>query len=239
MPGYFLVVLPEFLLAALACGVVLGVRDLAGRRTDPFRPAGRLLLILASVGPLAAAVVLRTPVYDTVRHFLFLVPFLCSLAALAACRIWREFIAGRRPRRMAAALLLAAGALYYAGILVRLHPYESVYYNVFAGGLKGAEGWYEIDYWGASLRESALWLANHTRTDGADASSSYAVNVCGNAMIVLGYLPANFHLTMNPEEADFVIAYTRYDCAPERYGTAVHSVTRDGVTLSTVYARSR
>jgi len=177
-------------------------------------------------------------VYDTVRHFLFLVPLFCSLAALVVCRLWREFIAGHRLRRMAAMLLAAAATVYYAGILVRLHPYESVYYNVFTGGLKGAEGRYELDYWGTSLRESALWLADHTRTNSADPSPSYAVHVCGNALIVKGYLPANFRLTMNPEEADFVIAYTRYDCAPERYGTAVHSVTRDGVPLSTVYSRS-
>jgi len=46
--------------------------------------------------------------------------------------------------------------------MVRLHPYESVYFNrLVAGGLPRAAERFETDYWGSSYREGAEWVANH------------------------------------------------------------------------------
>ena len=38
------------------------------------------------------------------------------------------------------------------------HPYEYVYFNTFAGGIEGAYGQYEIDYYYHSTREATEWV---------------------------------------------------------------------------------
>jgi hypothetical protein len=50
----------------------------------------------------------------------------------------------------ASAIVLAPGVV---GI-VRLHPYEYVYYNELVGGVRGAYGQFELDYWCTSYREA-------------------------------------------------------------------------------------
>ena len=42
--------------------------------------------------------------------------------------------------------------------LIRLHPYQYIYFNRLVGGVQGAAGKYELDYWATSYREAALFL---------------------------------------------------------------------------------
>jgi hypothetical protein len=51
--------------------------------------------------------------------------------------------------------------------MVRLHPYQSVFFNrLFGGGLAGAAEKYETDYWGASYKEGIEALVKHYRPRG-------------------------------------------------------------------------
>ena len=45
------------------------------------------------------------------------------------------------------------------GWTIRNHPHEYVYFNPLVGGLDGAFGNYETDYWGNSIRMASEWLA--------------------------------------------------------------------------------
>jgi hypothetical protein len=40
--------------------------------------------------------------------------------------------------------------------IVRLHPYEYIYYNEIVGGVRGAEGVFDLDYWCTALREAMV-----------------------------------------------------------------------------------
>jgi hypothetical protein len=51
------------------------------------------------------------------------------------------------------------GLSVWVGVdMVRLHPYEYVYFNRSSGGLREAFGRYETDYWGASFKEGLQWV---------------------------------------------------------------------------------
>ncbi len=97
--------------------------------------------------------VLRTPsLYDNARQVLFVLPGLYILVAAA----W-EVLRARLPgivRGAALVLALMPGVL----ALVRLHPYQYVYYNALVGGVRGAFRRYEMDYWATSFREMARFL---------------------------------------------------------------------------------
>ena len=116
------------------------------------------------VAPLALAVALRPNLYDGMRHFLFLIPPVCLLAALGARHVAERLRArGLGGVGVAVVTLLIAAPLVS---VVRLHPYQTSYFNVVAGGLAGAEGRFEVDYWGTGLTE-AMYFVNAHRGDGA------------------------------------------------------------------------
>jgi hypothetical protein len=98
--------------------------------------------------PCVAVVLFCVPVYNNFRHLLFAVPPVFVMVSLAVERFLQG---GRRPAWLlpaASAIVLAPGVV---GI-VRLHPYEYVYYNELVGGVRGAYGQFELDYWCTSYR---------------------------------------------------------------------------------------
>src|SRR2546430_12034356 len=62
--------------------------------------------------------------------------------------------------------------------LVRLFPYDYLYFNELVGGIQGANGKYEMDYWAKSLKEAVTWLKEDrksTRLNSSHSQISYAV----------------------------------------------------------------
>jgi hypothetical protein len=41
-----------------------------------------------------------------------------------------------------------------------MHPYEYIYYNEFVGGVRGADGRFETDYWCTAFREAMTYVNN-------------------------------------------------------------------------------
>lgn len=102
--------------------------------------------------PLTIFVLLRPNIYDGMRHFLFILPPFAVLVGVAAedvvqrLRMW--------PAKIGVVLLLLSAV----PAMVRLHPYENVYYNVFAGPNATLHERYETDYWLSSYTEAAAWI---------------------------------------------------------------------------------
>ena len=113
--------------------------------------AGAWLASLAA-GPIVWMIGADMPLYNGLRHVLFLLPVLAVLAGVSVTSFVRA-----RPGRLAltaAALALGASAVVTIVDMVQLHPYQYVYFNrSVAGGLPGAVGRYETDYWCASFKE--------------------------------------------------------------------------------------
>ena len=107
------------------------------------------LSILWLILPLFGFIVMRTALYDNFRQVLFILPPLFWLAGVAIEQV-------KRPAFQMALIVLAALPGIVDGI--RLHPYEYIYYNRFIGGVDGAQGRFELDYWGASYREAAEFV---------------------------------------------------------------------------------
>ena len=115
--------------------------------------------------PMATAIILRATLYDAVRHFLFVLPPLAVLAA-AAIESGLGPPVPRAVRALIACAVTATAALTVCD-MVALHPYQSVYFNrLFAGGLAGAEGRFETDYWGNGYREAVEWVMQHVEGEG-------------------------------------------------------------------------
>ena len=199
------------------------------------------LTLVWLVLPLAGFIISRTPLYDNFRQVFFILPPVFLMAGVVFERlpslfgspagvlreggggegIWRAWLIG---------LVVLPGVI---GI-VRLHPYEYIYYNTFIGGEKGAFRRFELDYWGTSYREAADWL-NEVAPPNAN------VWVEGPAHLLDLYLRDDLNLYSTYEAAradhyDFVVATTRYDLDLTSYPAAevVYRVERDGGLLAVI-----
>ncbi len=228
LPTYLVLKAPELALATLAAALPM----LAWRAPGMLRSAlvlRYLPLALSLLVPAAYVVLGRPQLYDAERHFLFLLPSLAVLVGLAF-RLLLTRVRGGTRLALLGALLLGAGA--QAHEMAKLHPYEYVYFNVLVGGLRGAQGRFETEYWGASLTEAAERVGRENLL--GLQGRRLTVTVCGNPAGVRDRLPAWVDITNERSEADLFIASTRHRCHEELTGRTILTVEREGVPFAVV-----
>lgn len=236
--GYVTVTMPELVLvgfAAFAVGALAWKRRRVGENG-----AAQSLAALALAFPIAFFVVARPTAYDGLRHFLFVVPPLVVLAAVGLNRMW--IWAAIRSHRAAGAFvgLLAAAVVAQGWVMVKLHPDEYIYYNLLVGGVAGAEGDWELDYWSNSFHEAANDVAEIVRIENGGEVPTDAVTkvrICGNDLSASYFFPPYLRLTDSPEDADFVIAFTQSECWKTWRGRTVAEIERFGAVLAVVKDR--
>ncbi len=162
-------------------GFVLALTKLLKRET----PVPLALFLVWFVIPLAAIILSGSVVYNGFRQILFLVPPLFLMTGYAL-----EWIFTRLPNlapRLLLLLLIVVPGIYS---IIRLHPYQYVYFNSLVGGVQGASGKYELDYWATSYREAALFLNEN-------APPGSRVAVYGPVEVVRPYTRPDIHLNIS------------------------------------------
>lgn len=150
----------------LFLAVALGILAYRLARLRPDRSPLVLLALWLFLPPVAHAVSGAIKL-DGIRHYLLVLPAIALLSAFGLCRVgfWLSEKRGRGLARMYAAAVAFAFALVVAKD-VAIHPYEGVFFNWLAGGIRGARDKFELDYWGNSLKPAAEWL-NQNAAEGS------------------------------------------------------------------------
>ncbi len=243
VPTYIAIRLPLMTLAAtlfaLALIAVPKLAPAVGLFGARRREAG--LVAFAAVFPVACQVAVQGPALDGCRHFLFIFP---PLAALAGIGFSGMIEATARLHRNAMIVLLAVAATSYtwtAGKLIKLHPYEYLYYNQLVGGLEGASRRFVTDYWVNIMPEAVEELHDFLdRTEPATAQTRvYRVGVCGERVAYEEYARPNLQWIQmwDWRHADFYIAPTHMNCDRNLDGKVIARVQRMGVTIGVVKDR--
>lgn len=200
------------------------------------------MLIFMSLFPIAYAELSNLNYYNGWRHYLFI---LSSAVPLAA--VFYDYLLSRN-KVVAIAVAVILGGLFVKPTLwfVQNHPNQYVYFNEFTGGLKGAFGTYETDYYSNSCREAAEWIANQHPKD------SLVVGI-NNEITTAAYWAhqinprLNFVWTRESEEQkqnwDYLIMTTRTFSQHELLNGSfppkgtVYTVMADGIPLAAVVKR--
>ena len=237
LPKLIALQMPEVALLGLLVAIVGGMHaavDRGWRRslTDP-RFLCYSVLIAAVLVPLLHFIIVRPLAHNGIRHYLFMVAPLIVLAGIGLDRAY-AWVASRGvwPARGFATLLGVAAGVQIA-IMVELHPDEYVYYNAFAGGVSGAAGRYELDYWGVSLAEATRELERLVaRETPQPVGQPWRVYVCGDLTSVTYFFgPAGrLRYTDTVADADFAVALR--ECDDDIKGRVVVEVRRGGALLS-------
>jgi len=229
LPVWFLNCLPEFYFVALAAGAIQAVRSSwASRRTMEFG-----LLVAAVVVPVGVVMAMGSTLYDGVRHFLFILPPLSVLSGVSVAHAFR----GRGGIVLSIAVLASWAST--TADMVSLHPYESVYFNrLVGGGLRGAAGRFETDYWGASYKEAVEWVLESYRPP---VHERIRVANCSNRILTGYYLEKTweqrqiFESVGKAEDPHLFLATTNRECHKGVSGRLLHVVERQGVALAYVF----
>jgi len=246
VPMYLAVKLPEALVVGLGVAVAIGTVALLRLESQPWRRHVAVTWVPTVLGafvPILVFMLMRPTVYNGIRHFLFVVPPMAVMAAYAADRGWAVAEQwGRRAGHVFAAALTVLGVVYLWQ-LTSMHPNQYVYYNKFIGGLRGAVGKFELDYWGNSLHEATQELIAFVEREnnGEAPPTTYTLSVCGNPLAVRYDLPPWLKLVdKDPDwrRADFFMAFTQVRRCPDLLdGQPILEINADGVPLSIVKDR--
>ncbi len=247
LPRSYLVVilaakLPEYVLLGTAIAALFGAIHIRSWRKATFaapRTLQYLYVVLTVVVPLAAFALWRPSTYNGARHFLFLVPQLVILSTIGLDRALDALSRRRRAFAVALAVLLVAAMVREAAVMARVHPYQYLSFNALAGGLGGAYGRFELDYWGVSYAEAARGLAQFLedeRAAGRTPPSKSQLFVCGANTSAAYYLPDTIAITDDRTQADFFLGgdLTNPRCRLRPEGPAIVEVKREGAVLSYV-----
>jgi len=121
-----------------------------------------LLLGFTILFPIVFVILKQSNLYGSWRHFLFIYPGIVLISALGIHAFLTRY--KNRIVRFSVLVLLLILAVHPIRFMVANHPYYYLYYNQFTGGLKGAYGNYETDYYYHSMRKGAEWLQEHLKS---------------------------------------------------------------------------
>ncbi len=180
------------------------------------------LTIVWFVIPLLGFIITRSPLYDNFRQIFFIIPPVFILAGVAFEKI--------KNTKWQIALMVLCILPGVAGA-IRLHPYEYIYYNRFAGDVFRK---YELDYWGTSYREAANYL-NETAPEDA------IVWVDGPSHIFELYARSDIKVysdyeTDRADHYDYVVSTSRYnlDLNSHLNAKVVYTIKRDSGILAVI-----
>ena len=183
------------------------------------------LVILWFIIPLLGFIILRSALYDNFRQIIFILPPVFWLVGVTF-----EKIKNTKWQIALVTLCLIPGIV---GI-VRLHPYEYIYYNSFIGGMDGAQGRFELDYWGTSYREAAEYVNR-------SAPANAIIWVEGPSHLFELYAREDLkiysdHEAERADHYDYVVATTRYNLDQTSYPDAkiIYKITRGDAILTVI-----
>lgn len=231
LPKYLLLTTPALLLGAAAAG--LAALAWRFRLRPPLERAAALLVLMQLLVIPVLAILKGSSMYDGLRQFLFILPALAVLCAVGTAAVYR-LLPPRLPRWAAAGAAAAVLAVTTYDMAM-LHPYEYVYFNRLSGGVAGAAGRYELDYWTLSFRNAAEWLNRTGRTD-------VPVLVAGNLHSANLFAAPEIQMTHIDDDAAERVTGPFFYLALNKHGYAerfphcpvVHRVARQGADFSVI-----
>ncbi len=256
VPTQLLVRLPEGFLLLLCVAVLSGLSGMLAILRLGFAPTAQprlsalkaavmvtaqarqpLIVWVAATLPIAAIILQHSTLYDGIRHVLFVIPMLAVIAGFGFLRLAPLL------RRFPMTTATVAGAYVGHAVLafVLLHPLQYAAFNVFAGGVIGAYGRFEQDYWSLAVLPALRRLEEQLDRDdpGRFATNPPSIKLCigFHEELVAPMFGRPWRLEDEPSKADFIIESERWRCAKHLPVIVVDELKRFGLPFARVLAR--
>jgi hypothetical protein len=245
VPLYFLVKLPLIIMIgwAIALAVILRPSSFAIGPTGEIPRRETAFIMFTAVFPLLCQVISDGPAFTGIRHFLFIIPPLAVLTGIGFEHVLAYLESRRRVMAIGGVAAIVVALVWNTATLVRMHPYEYLFYNPLIGGLEGAARQFDTDYWVNIMPEAVDDLqAFLKRTDGDPRTrpvDRYKVGICGERVSFEKEAENDPRLMWTDDwrKADFFIAPTHMNCDRAMDGTVIATIERLGVPIGVVKDR--
>ncbi len=228
-PLMFLTTTPLFVLIFFFIGGIYAV--VKGRIWDRLMLANALFPIIFFSAPFVYR-------YDWVRLFLAAFPFACLVAGRGMAVIIKSI--GRRMRIIGLTIIVLLWIATVYQSVIRIHPWESAYYNELVGGISGASRYgFETEFWGNGYLGVLPWMNDH-KNDMMCVSPTTSVFYYYQAM---GQIEPGVVFQAGRDVCKYAVVLMRQGLFIQDPFIAkvvatkkpVYSVTVDGVSLVNVY----
>lgn len=198
LPRWISIGMPLYILIGF-----IGALVMLFKWTKTSRHTYYLLLAFAALFPVVYIIYKKSVVYDGMRHIMFVLPLFVVLAALFYDYLLQLFSGKKAIQYAVAGVTLVLVALP-ARFMFANYPNEYVYFNELAGGIKGAYGEYETDYYFNSMKGAFNWLVeNRLKKEAAGRK-------VGDSIIIASNAPALFVEYQKVSPVPFKFVYVRY-----------------------------
>ena len=185
-------------------------------------------------------------IYDGIRLFLYLIPFICIPPALISFFLYKMI---KKNLYKYIFLLLVIFQIFFLFNFFALTPYQYVYLNFFAGKYSENSKKFENDYWGISTKELISKISNK---EVITNNSKIKVAVCGITDVHIKYYlkrykNLKFKIVNLDENFDYIIMNNRINwdlknieidtmknktCFDKYLGEDIIQIKRRGLILS-------
>lgn len=137
-----------------------------------------ILIAFFALFPIIFIIVRKSTIYDTWRHVFFVFPFW----AIGAVMVFHYFIQKIKNQsfKKFAWILPVLCLSPEIGWTFTSTPYQYIYFNAFVGGIKGAYGKYDLDYYQTSNRELGRWIKANAQKKADGSKVKIYTNMDGN-----------------------------------------------------------
>jgi Dolichyl-phosphate-mannose-protein mannosyltransferase len=240
LPRWLEIGLPLYLLTGTIGGSAL-VYQIMKR----FQSPQIWMIVFAGLFPVAYILYKHSVLYDGIRHVMFIIPPMAVISALFFNYL-AEIFPGKGVKYAVAAVVVILIALP-ARFSFANHPNEYVYFNEIIGGIKGAYGNYETDYYMNGIKQGYKWLVENELKNRPAKDTAVVATNCGEPLVEYArvssvpFVPYYVRFYQkNQKNWDYGIYYGRFlDKQQLQNGyfpssMAIHVVSVDGVPLCAV-----
>ena len=237
VPVYLAIKLPLVLWAGTALALVTAAWPFKPRdwlRSNRRREIGLLVFMVAF--PVLCQVISRGPAFTGMRHFLFVVPPLAALAGIGFDAALKLVETRRRGLVVAASAVLIAIVASNVVTLVRLHPYQYLFYNSLVGGLENTSRRFEMDYWTNAMPEAVAALKKFIDEEKPASLRPYIVALCAEETSFQNETKGDPRLVWDEDwdKSDFYISPTQMNCDQAFGGKVIATIERFGAPIAVV-----
>lgn len=234
--------IPLFTLVGFLGGIVL-----LGKFFKKYQPLPVFMAVFAALFPLFYIIYKDSILHDGWRHLTFVYPTMAVVAALFFLEL-EQLLSSKKTGKYVVytvvVLLMAEPAVFIA----RNAKLPYVYFNPVAGGITGAFGNFETDYWGLSMKPAIDWLEQQGKIspnmkDTVTIGTSFSY-------VTRAYVDKKFNGKVKVVYVKFGSRYEKpwdYGIFPSRYikgahlraktwpnKRSIHAVTANGVPLASI-----
>lgn len=163
-------------------------------------------------------------IYNGMRHFLFLIPLIVTIACFGLVDLLKINI--ERSFKYSIFSVIIASILWTFYEIVNLFPNHYAYFNEISGGFRNNYLRYETEYWGGSYKKAAEYIRDNLSVN----NENLKVSSCFISFGMQYYAQGKFKMEIKESNADIKVCDVVSEMGEKNLGEVIHEIKLHGVT---------